>query len=67
MTEDEFRILFNALDNDHSGRIDYKEFARKMERYGVTNLGREQYILYYLAKNIPKFGLNLAEFFDLVD
>ena len=38
MTDDwrpeEFRILFNALDIDLSGNIDYKEFARKLEKFG---------------------------------
>ena len=71
MTDDwrpeEFRILFNALDTDLSGEIDYREFARKLEKFGVQAMSIEENLLFTLAKQIPKFNINLDKFFELVD
>ena len=41
MTEVDYRLLFNAVDTDHSGSIDFREFQRKLERHGAVNYGKE--------------------------
>lgn len=45
VTTKEFDILWDSLDSDHSGTIDYREFVRKLEQYGVKNLSKEEFIL----------------------
>jgi len=63
----EAEILYNSLDNDRSGSIDYREFVRKLEQYGVKNLGREEFILYQLAKTMQKTNMSMANFFEMID
>ena len=46
ITQRDFEVLWKSLDADDSGSIDYKEFVRKLEQYGVKNLGHEEFILY---------------------
>ena len=50
ITTHEFEILWASLDTDESNSVDYHEFVRKLEQYGVKNLGKEEFILYQLAK-----------------
>lgn len=50
VTTAEFEILWESLDADHSGTIDYKEFVRKLEQYGVKNLSKEEFILLQMVK-----------------
>lgn len=63
----EFEILWNSLDFDNSNSIDYKEFSRKLEQYGVKNLGKEEFILYQLAKYMQRAGLSMDRYFDMFD
>ena len=65
--EAEYKILFNAIDVDMSGKIDYREFSRKLEKFGAINMSKEEDILYQLVKAVPKFGINLEQFFKFVD
>ena len=61
--EAEYKILFNAIDVDMSGKIDYREFSRKLEKFGAINMSKEEDILYQLVKAVPKFNINLEKFF----
>ena len=50
LTDREMNMIWQSLDANNSGNVDYKEFVRKLEQYGVKNLGRNENILYQLAK-----------------
>jgi len=67
LTPREIEIMYNSLDTDGSNAIDYKEFMRKLERYGVKNMGREEHILYQLAKTMHKVNMDMAKFFEMID
>lgn len=67
MTTKEFEILWESLDADHSGTIDYKEFVRKLEQYGVKNLSKEEFILLQMIKACHKSNISMAQFFDMFD
>ena len=47
-------MLWRSVDNNDSGSIDYRELVRKLEQYGVKNLGRNEIILYQLAKAMQR-------------
>lgn len=40
---------------------------RKLEHYGVKNMGRDEAILYKLAKTVKRLNLEMHSFFDMVD
>ena len=47
--------------------MDYKEFVRKLEQYGVRNLGRNENILYQLAKAMQRQNIEMSNFFEMID
>lgn len=40
----EEQVVWQALDVDKSGTVDFGEFQRKLEHYGVRNQSREEFI-----------------------
>ena len=60
ITPEEIDVLWRNIDVDNSGDIDYREFVRKLERYGLRNIGREENILYQLATVIKKADIKLS-------
>ena len=46
LTKKELDMLWRSVDANDSGSIDYREMVRKLEQYGVKNLGRNENILY---------------------
>jgi len=67
ITRGEYELLWSALDADRSGDIDYKEFVRKLQRYGLRNIGREENILYTFAKTMKKANMKISEMFQMFD
>jgi len=61
----ELDVLWKNLDQDGSGDIDYREFVRKLERYGLRNIGKQENIMYQLAKVMKKKDIKLVQFFDM--
>jgi Ca2+-binding EF-hand superfamily protein len=45
LKKNEIEIVWDSLDVDKSGTIDLKEFSRKLERYGVRNVSKEETII----------------------
>ena len=46
ITPAEIDRIWTHLDVDGSNDVDYREFVRKLERYGLRNVGKEENILY---------------------
>ena len=67
LTMREFEILWDSLDTDKSGTIDYREFIRKLEQYGVKNLGKEEFILMQMIKACKSKNISMSEFFQVID
>ena len=67
MSHHEMSRLFDSLDANGDGKVDYHEFVRKLQQYGVRNLGRDEFILYQLAKTMQKINMSMADFFGMVD
>ena len=67
ITIQELDILWKNIDQDGSGDIDYREFVRKLERYGLRNIGKQENIMYQLAKVMKKKDIKLVQFFDMFD
>ena len=67
ITNREFEILWSSLDTDQSGSVDYHEFVRKLEQYGVKNLSKEEFILYQLAKAAARAKMTMASLFEMID
>ena len=67
MSHQEMSRLYDSLDGNSDGKVDYREFVRKLQQYGVRNLGRDEFILYQLAKTMQKINMSMADFFSMVD
>ena len=53
---------------DRSGGIEYKEFVRKLERYGVRNRSKEEIIIYQMVEALQHSNLGgLADLFNIMD
>jgi Ca2+-binding EF-hand superfamily protein len=50
LSHQEIEIVWKSLDYDHSGGIEYKEFVRKLERFGVRNRSKEEIIIYQMVE-----------------
>jgi hypothetical protein len=60
--------LWNSLDADHSGSIDYREFVSKLERYGVKNRDPYEDIIYQMIEAAHKARIkSMADFFKVID
>jgi Ca2+-binding EF-hand superfamily protein len=60
--------LWNSLDSDHSGAIDYREFVRKLERYGVKSRAPHEDIIYQMIEAAHKARIkSMADFFKVID
>ena len=60
-------MLWRSVDGNDSGSIDYRELVRKLEQYGVKNLGRNENILYQLAKAMRNQNIEMSAFFEMID
>ena len=60
-------MLWRSVDNNDSGSIDYRELVRKLEQYGVKNLGRNEIILYQLAKAMQRQNITMSDMFSMID
>lgn len=67
LTSNEINVLYRSIDTDDTNSIDYREFIRKLEHYGVKNMGSDEVILYQLAKTIKRLNLDMHSFFEMVD
>ena len=63
----EFDILWASLDTDRSNTVQYGEFVRKLERYGVKNLSREEFILLQIVKACRRSDISMGTFFEMCD
>lgn len=67
LTDRELKMIWASLDANQSGNVDYREFVRKLEQYGVKNLGRNENILYQLAKAMQRQKIQMSDFFEMID
>jgi len=67
ITNREFEIIWDSLDADNSNCVDYKEFVRKLEQYGVKNLGKEEFILTQMVKACHNSNISISDFFEMID
>ena len=67
LTDRELNMVWQSLDANNSGNVDYREFVRKLEQYGVKNLGRNENILYQLAKAMQRQNIQMSDFFEMID
>lgn len=68
LTAQELDVLWSSFDSDRSGSINYKEFSRKLERYGVRNRSREETIIYQMIDAVQRSKVkSLNGLFELID
>jgi Ca2+-binding EF-hand superfamily protein len=67
LTAKEIDILISSMDIDQDNCIKYKEFVRRLGRYGVKSITSEEQIIYVLNEAIRKSGMNLSETFEIID
>ena len=68
LTQKEFDILWDSLDADKGGTVDYREFARKLERYGVRNRTKEEIIIYQIIEAVNRSNVkSMSNLFELID
>ena len=68
LTRNEFDIIWDSLDTDKSGEVDYKEFCRKLERYGVRNRSKEEIIIYQIIEAVNRSNVkSMSNLFELID
>lgn len=64
----EIDVIWDCFDYDKSGSIEYKEFARKLERYGVKNRSREEHLIYQMVEAVERSKVkSMADFFEVID
>lgn len=69
MSNNELEILWEALDINRNQLIDLKEFAYKLERFGLKVHTREEHIIYQLIEAVQRSTSikDIATFFTLID
>lgn len=68
LSAQELDVLWESFDADRSGSIDYKEFVRKLERYGVRSRSREETIIYQMIDAVQRSKVkSLNGLFELID
>lgn len=68
LSAQELDVLWNSFDADRSGTINYREFSRKLERYGVRNRSREETIIYQMIDAVQRSKVkSLNGLFELID
>ena len=68
MTQNEFRILWDALDTDKNDEVDYKEFCTKLERFGVRKRTKEEAIIFQIVEAVNRSQVqDLSHLFQLID
>lgn len=59
----EISVVWDALDIDKSGYVEFSEFNRKLELYGVRTRSSEEVILTQILEAAQKSMKNLSELF----
>lgn len=68
LTHDDIDILMSSIDVDSDGYVQYKEFVRKLSRYGVRSRTTDEQIIYLILEGLRKSRVkNFSEAFDLID
>lgn len=68
LTQNEFNIVWDSLDADKSGEVDYNEFCTKLERYGVRNRTKEEIIIYQIIEAVNRSNVkSMSNLFELID
>jgi Ca2+-binding EF-hand superfamily protein len=68
LTSKECDILWDSLDTDKNGAVEYKEFCRKLERYGVRNRTKEEIIIYQIIEAVNRSKVqSMGDLFELID
>lgn len=60
-------MVWDALDLDHSGYIEFAEFNRKLEMYGVRTRSTEELILTQILEAAQKGMKSLSDLFQAFD
>lgn len=68
LTSKECDILWDSLDTDKNGAVEYKEFCRKLERYGVRNRTKEEIVIYQIIEAVNRTKVqSMGDLFELID
>ena len=68
LTSKECDILWDSLDTDKNGAVEYKEFCRKLERYGVRNRTKEEIIIYQIIEAVNRSNIrSMGDLFAVID
>lgn len=68
LTSKECDILWDSLDTDKNGAVEYKEFCRKLERYGVRNRTKEEIVIYQIIEAVNRSNVkSMSDLFELID
>ena len=60
-------LILRAIDLNKDGRIQYKEFSRKLQRYGLRSLNAVESIAFYIIKTLRDKRMNTTDLFKLIN
>jgi Ca2+-binding EF-hand superfamily protein len=63
----EIDVIWEALDIDKSGTVEFSEFNRKLEMYGVRTRSKEEVILSQIIEAASRKMSSLSELFEAFD
>ena len=63
----EVDTLIHSIDVDGDGKIQYKEFARKLQRCGYRHLNAEETLAFNIIKTLRKLNMEKSELFKFIN
>lgn len=67
LSPNELDSILRSIDSDRDSGVNYAEFSRKLERFGMTSESEEQQILHTIYESIRRLNYTLHDVFMIFD
>ena len=67
LTPKDIDVIIKAIDLDGDGRIQFREFERKLKRSGMRSLNKQEQLMDNIVKVLAKTGKTSEQFFGYID